>query len=125
MPGGLCPGAALARALAVLGEDHLDGGIRPRDDVDGDELAYALRGRAARVRRRLNRAHVAAGVGCVSCHGHVEEMEVVQQAEPLSMSWCLDCHRDPRPNLRPRSEVTNMKWAPPAGKQDALPKRAS
>jgi hypothetical protein len=60
-----------------------------------------------------HRAHVAAGVGCVSCHGHIEEMEVVQQAEPLSMSWCLDCHRNPRPNLRPRSEVTNMKWAPP------------
>jgi len=57
-------------------------------------------------------AHVAAGVGCVSCHGHVEEMEVVRQVEPLSMSWCLDCHRNPEPHLRPPSEVTNMTWKP-------------
>lgn len=60
-----------------------------------------------------HRAHVRAGVGCVSCHGHVEEMEVVQQVEPLSMSWCLDCHRNPGPRLRPPAEVTNMKWTPP------------
>ena len=59
-----------------------------------------------------HRAHVRAGVGCVSCHGHIEEMEVVQQAEPLSMSWCLDCHRNPQPHLRPLSEITNMTWKP-------------
>jgi hypothetical protein len=57
-------------------------------------------------------AHVRAGVGCVTCHGHVEEMEVVQQAEPLSMGWCLDCHRNPQPSLRPVSEITNMTWKP-------------
>jgi hypothetical protein len=54
--------------------------------------------------------HVAAGVGCASCHGRVDQMKVVQQVAPLSMSWCLDCHRDPTPNLRPASEVTNMSW---------------
>lgn len=59
-----------------------------------------------------HRAHVSAGVGCVSCHGHVEQMEVVRQVEPLSMSWCLDCHRDPQPHLRPTSEITNMAWRP-------------
>ena len=58
-------------------------------------------------------AHVRAGVGCVSCHGQINEMEVVGQAEPLSMSWCLDCHRDPAPRLRPTTEVTSMEWAPP------------
>ena len=58
-------------------------------------------------------AHVRAGVGCVSCHGQINEMEVVMQAEPLSMSWCLDCHRDPAPYLRPTEEVTNMEWFPP------------
>jgi hypothetical protein len=58
-------------------------------------------------------AHVRAGVGCVTCHGHIEEMEVVQQAQPLSMGWCLDCHRNPQPNLRPLSEITNMTWRPP------------
>jgi hypothetical protein len=59
-----------------------------------------------------HRVHVSTGVGCVSCHGHVEEMEVVRQVEPLSMSWCLDCHRNPEPHLRPLSEITNMAWKP-------------
>ena len=58
-------------------------------------------------------AHVRAGVGCVSCHGNVAEMEVVEQKEPLSMGWCLECHRNPGPNLRPVDQVTNMDWTPP------------
>jgi hypothetical protein len=57
--------------------------------------------------------HVAAGIGCVSCHGRVDEMETVTQMTPLSMSWCLDCHRNPGPHRRPVSEVTNMKWTAP------------
>ena len=57
-------------------------------------------------------AHVRAGIGCVSCHGHVEQMDVVRQVEPLSMGWCLDCHRDPQPQRRPLSEITNMSWKP-------------
>ena len=58
-------------------------------------------------------AHVTAGIGCVTCHGRVDEMEIVTQMTPLSMSWCLDCHRNPGPQRRPVSEVTNMKWTPP------------
>ncbi len=58
-------------------------------------------------------AHVTRGVGCVSCHGRVDLMVEVYQHEPLSMSWCLDCHRNPDPHLRPPEEVTNMNWAPP------------
>ena len=58
--------------------------------------------------------HVNAGVGCVSCHGRVDQMEVVSQTEPLSMSWCLDCHRNPDKHLRPVSEVTNMAWDLPS-----------
>jgi hypothetical protein len=58
--------------------------------------------------------HVLGGIGCVSCHGHIEQMEVVRQAEPLSMGWCLDCHRNPDPHRRPLSEITNMSWRPPA-----------
>ena len=57
-------------------------------------------------------AHVHAGVGCASCHGKIHEMEVVMQVQPLSMSWCLDCHRNPAPHLRPTEEVTNMEWFP-------------
>lgn len=55
-------------------------------------------------------AHIAAGVGCVTCHGRVDQMDKVSQVQPLSMSWCLECHRNATPNLRPVSEVTNMTW---------------
>lgn len=54
--------------------------------------------------------HVVKGVGCVECHGRVDQMDVVRVVEPLSMSWCLDCHRDPAPRLRPKDQVTNMAW---------------
>lgn len=64
-------------------------------------------------------AHVAAGVGCASCHGRVDQMVVVEMVEPLSMSWCLDCHRDPEPNLRPLDQVTNMNWDAEATAYDA------
>lgn len=59
-------------------------------------------------------AHVTRGVGCVSCHGRVDQMPVVFQHEELSMSWCLNCHRAPEKHLRPPEEVTNMKWKAPA-----------
>lgn len=63
--------------------------------------------------------HVQRGVGCVECHGRVDQMEVVQQKQPLSMGWCLDCHRNPAEHIRPPSEVTNMAWKPPAGETAA------
>ena len=43
-------------------------------------------------------------------------MEVVRQVEPLSMGWCLDCHRDPAPHLRPIEEITNLGWVPEDGR---------
>ncbi len=65
-------------------------------------------------------AHLRAGVGCKSCHGRVDEMEVVMQKEPLSMSWCLDCHRNPDSHLRDlgKTSVTDMKWEPAANQGD-------
>ena len=64
-------------------------------------------------------AHLAAGVGCASCHGRIDQMVVVEMEKPLSMSWCLDCHRDPKPNLRPLDQITNMAWSPEATPYDA------
>ena len=57
-------------------------------------------------------AHVNAGISCLVCHGHVNEMTRVYQARPLNMAWCLACHRNPAPYLRPRNEVTNLSWTP-------------
>jgi len=57
-------------------------------------------------------AHVRRGVGCVSCHGRIDKMETVEQAKPLTMSWCIDCHRQPDVNLRPVDSVTKMDYIP-------------
>lgn len=59
-------------------------------------------------------AHVNVGVGCVECHGQVNQMDVegVHQVQALNMAWCLECHRDPTGKLRPRDQVTNMNWKP-------------
>ena len=57
--------------------------------------------------------HVDRGVGCITCHGNIAQMIEVEQKQPLSMSWCLDCHKNPMPNLRPVDQVTNMKWVMP------------
>ena len=57
--------------------------------------------------------HVERGVGCKSCHGAVDKMPLMWRTAPLTMGWCLDCHRDPAPNLRPKSEVFDMAWQPP------------
>lgn len=56
--------------------------------------------------------HVRGGVGCATCHGRVDLMRAVAQVAPLSMTWCLDCHRRPAPHLRPASQITNMAWVP-------------
>jgi len=63
-------------------------------------------------------AHINVGVGCASCHGNIAEMDVVAQQEPLSMGWCLTCHRNPDDHLRPASEITNMTWTPPANQAE-------
>lgn len=57
--------------------------------------------------------HIGAGVGCSSCHGDIAQMEEVQQAKPLSMGWCLDCHRNPDPYLRPPDQIFVTDWQPP------------
>lgn len=60
-------------------------------------------------------AHVNAGVSCVSCHGRIDQMETVYQARQLSMAWCLECHRNPAPHIRPAEFVTNLEWTWPEG----------
>lgn len=63
-------------------------------------------------------AHVTRGVGCESCHGRIDNMEEVYQFAPLTMGWCLDCHRDPAPNLRPPELVTTMGYDPPGDRRE-------
>ncbi len=67
-------------------------------------------------------AHVRRGVGCESCHGRIDRMKVVTQVKPLTMSWCLDCHRNPNGRVRPLDEVTTMGYEPAAGSEQLIPK---
>lgn len=61
--------------------------------------------------------HLNNGVGCESCHGRVDQMPLTWQEKPLTMEWCLGCHRDPGPNLRPESALLTMGWAPPGDRK--------
>jgi hypothetical protein len=54
--------------------------------------------------------HIAKGVGCSSCHGEVDRMALTYTAKTLTMQFCLDCHRDPGPNLRPKDQVYDTEW---------------
>jgi hypothetical protein len=57
--------------------------------------------------------HVNKGIGCETCHGRVDQMPLIHKVNSLTMGWCLDCHRNPEPNLRPPSAVFTMGWQPP------------
>jgi hypothetical protein len=56
--------------------------------------------------------HVNKGIGCETCHGRVDEMPLMWREHTLHMEWCLDCHRHPERNVRPRAEVVTMGWEP-------------
>ena len=56
--------------------------------------------------------HTRKGIGCESCHGRVDLMMTAYQTTPLTMGWCLDCHRAPERYIRPLEQVTTMGWKP-------------
>jgi hypothetical protein len=58
--------------------------------------------------------HVNKGIGCVTCHGRVDQMPLMWQEQSLQMEWCLGCHRAPERFVRPREQVFSMDWQPPA-----------
>ena len=66
--------------------------------------------------------HIQKGVGCASCHGRVDQMPMMWKAEPMTMEWCLDCHRNPEHHLRPRA--TSSTWNTPSTRAPAARARA-
>ena len=58
--------------------------------------------------------HVAKGVGCSTCHGAIDRMPLTRRVASLNKQWCLECHRNPEPILRPHDQVFNVEWRPPA-----------
>jgi hypothetical protein len=57
-----------------------------------------------------HRIHIAKGVGCESCHGNIADMALTQKARTMTMGFCLDCHRNPAPNLRPAEAIFDTSW---------------
>jgi hypothetical protein len=103
---------------SYFGEDlNKDGQLSQEEDVNGDGLLTSgpsvpwVRIHKTPDYVYFNHAiHVNRGVSCVECHGRVDQMEVVHHDKPLSMAFCLDCHRKPENSLRPMNEVTNLAW---------------
>jgi hypothetical protein len=56
--------------------------------------------------------HIKKGVACIACHGQVDSMPLMWRTETLHMQWCIDCHRDPLPSLRPPEEIYSMNATP-------------
>ena len=56
--------------------------------------------------------HVNKGIGCATCHGRIDKMGLTYQASPLTMDWCIGCHKAPEKYVRPRSEVFNLSYVP-------------
>ena len=62
--------------------------------------------------------HVNKGVGCTTCHGPVDRMPLMWQAQSLQMEWCLDCHRNPEQYVRPRDAVFRVDYQPPSNQRE-------
>jgi hypothetical protein len=61
--------------------------------------------------------HISKGIGCQTCHGQVDQMPLTWKVNSLNMEWCLECHRDPAQFIRPRDQVFNMSYEPPADQE--------
>jgi hypothetical protein len=59
-------------------------------------------------------AHVNKGIGCSTCHGRVDRMPLMWKQNSLQMEWCLECHREPERFVRPKDQVFNIAYEPPA-----------
>lgn len=66
--------------------------------------------------------HINKGIGCESCHGRVDKMPLMRAGSPLQMAWCLDCHRDPARNIRPKDQVFTMGYQPAESQATLGPK---
>ncbi len=56
--------------------------------------------------------HVNRGIGCVTCHGQVDDMPLMMKAQTLHMKWCINCHEYPEKFIRPKDKVFDMRWTP-------------
>ncbi len=102
--------------LAPLREAMAEG----TDEYTGDPIKWVQIHKTPDYAYFSHQAHVNRGVSCVECHGKVNEMEVVWHDKSLSMSFCLDCHRNPEKALRPLDQITNLDWEAADQDRDAF-----
>jgi hypothetical protein len=57
--------------------------------------------------------HVTKGIGCVTCHGQVDQMPMMVKTKAFFMRQCLECHTHPEKYLRPLNEIYNLNWPRP------------
>lgn len=69
--------------------------------------------------------HVNKGIGCATCHGRVDTMPLMWREEPLFMAWCLECHRDPVANVRPKDKIFDMAFDPASQTREEREKLAA
>ena len=58
--------------------------------------------------------HVTKGIGCSSCHGAINTMQLTYRAHAFTMGFCLNCHRNPERFIRTPDQIWNMEWQPGA-----------
>jgi hypothetical protein len=71
--------------------------------------------------------HIRAMIDCSSCHGSVETMDSIYQAKAITMSWCLNCHRQPELYITPARDISGIFVYGVSGSsiQDLLAKQVS
>lgn len=58
--------------------------------------------------------HITKGVGCATCHGEIDRMNGIWKTQSMSMEWCMECHFNPAKYVRPKDQVYNLYYQPPA-----------
>ncbi len=61
--------------------------------------------------------HITKGIGCSSCHGAVDTMQLTYAAQSFRMEFCLNCHQNPAKYVRPAEQIWNMEWVAPPNQE--------
>jgi len=91
-------------------KDESKAGAGPGQRGDGEGYPLGAGAPGSGLRLFNHSVHVNRGISCVECHGSINKMEEVTHAQPLSMTFCLDCHRDPAAKVRPLDKITDLDW---------------
>lgn len=91
---GIPPAAICMNCHAQVKKDHPEI-VKIREAIENDDPISWLRVNQLPDHATFNHsAHIGADVECQTCHGQIQEMALVKQDAPLTMGWCLDCHRE-------------------------------